>query len=285
MGEGPVALQVPGILAPAALVLGHLLGGQLQVFDAQVAAPAQAGGVHAVAVFQAHDLRIALVHVEAADPAQADGTGVGDVLQVGYRQGSVGLVVVVGLQPHQVTAPALVATQAQHGGAVEGLACSKVVGTAAIEVGPQVDLAKVDRVTLDQETIAQGDDLAATGNVHAIFTQRREQVGRAPAQVQVFDGGAAFVAQGQAGGVAIAPGGGTEQAEGPVEGAAIGQGLAAAEAVFYVAFLPGGAAGLAVAGLVEAFLAMEDAEQGFVIVIAFGDHGEFGMFLIEANND
>ncbi|MEZ7277978.1 hypothetical protein EXT42_07765 [Pseudoalteromonas sp. CO302Y] len=30
---------------------------------------------------------------------------------------------------------------------------------------------------------------------------------------------------------------------------------------------------------------LHDAEQGFVIVIAFGDHAEFGMFLIEANND
>ncbi|EJT84196.1 hypothetical protein PPS11_25120 [Pseudomonas putida S11] len=201
-------------------------------------------------MFQAHDLRVALVHVEAADPAQADGAGVGDVLQVGHRQRGVGLVVVVGLQPHQVAAPALLATKAQHGGAVEGLACGQVVGAAAVEVGAQVDLAQVHRVALDQEAVAQGHHLAAAGNVHAVFAQGREQVGRAPAQVQVFDGGAALVTQGQAGGIAVAPGGGTEQVEGAVERAAVGQGLAAAEAILDVAFLPGGAAGLAVAGQV-----------------------------------
>ncbi|MCY1439551.1 hypothetical protein D9M71_557910 [compost metagenome] len=192
------------------------------------------------------------------------------MFQVGHRQRGVGLVVVVGLQPHQIAAPALFAAQAQHGGAVEGLACGQVIGTAAVKVGAEVDLAEVHRVALDQEAVTQGHYLAAAGNVHAIFAQRREQVGRAPAQVQVLDGGAALVAQGQAGGIAIAPGSGAEQVEGAVEGAAIGQSLAAAEAVLGVALLPGGAAGLAVAGQVEAFVAVEGAEQGFEVGVEGG---------------
>ncbi|MNF15781.1 hypothetical protein D3C80_2185240 [compost metagenome] len=72
---------------------------------------------------------------------------------------------------------AVVATQAQHGGAVEGVAGGQVVGTTTIEGAIGDAIAQVRAVVVDQEAAAQADGLAACGDVHAILAQRREQIG------------------------------------------------------------------------------------------------------------
>ncbi|MNE49314.1 hypothetical protein D3C80_1438220 [compost metagenome] len=134
---------------------------------------------------------------------------------------------------------AIVATQAQHGGAVEGVTGGQVVSTATVQRTVGDAVAQVRAVVVDQKTTAQANGLAAGGNVHPILAQHREQVGRAPAEEGVFDLGGAFGAIGVAGRIAIAPGGRAHPVQAAVQRAVAGQALVTAEAILDKAFTPG----------------------------------------------
>ncbi|MNE89447.1 hypothetical protein D3C80_1868550 [compost metagenome] len=71
---------------------------------------------------------------------------------------------------------AIVATQAQHGSAVESVAGGQVVGATAVQGAIGDAIAQVRAVVVDQKTTAQANGLAARGSVHAIFAQHREQL-------------------------------------------------------------------------------------------------------------
>ncbi|MCY1418046.1 hypothetical protein D9M71_335920 [compost metagenome] len=174
-----------------------------------------------------------------------------------------GLGAVVGFEPHQVAAPAFLAAQTQYGGFVEGLACRQVVGAAPVEFAVGQAFAHVQRVAVDQETVTDHNVLATEGQVDAVTAQRAEQIGRAPAEVGVFELGGAFRTIGEAGRIAIAPGAGAEHVRRAVRGAHTAQALIEAQAVFDVALAPRRAAFIQATGQGVVFLAVENAEHGF----------------------
>ncbi|MCY1444351.1 hypothetical protein D9M71_608180 [compost metagenome] len=98
------------------------------------------------------------------------------VVQRAGGQFGLGLGAVVGFQPQQAAMQAIVATQAQHGSAVESVAGGQVVGATAVQGAIGDAIAQVRAVVVDQKTTAQANGLAARGSVHAIFAQHREQL-------------------------------------------------------------------------------------------------------------
>ncbi|MCY1349602.1 hypothetical protein D9M69_358030 [compost metagenome] len=206
-----------------------------------------------------------LVDVGGVDVGQAEGAGVGHVLQGADVHLGLGLGAVVGFQPHQVAAPAFLAAEAQHGGLVEVLARRQVVAAATVELAVGEAVAEVQGVAVDQETVADHDVLAAEGEVHAVLAEGFDQVAGAPAEVGVLDLGGALGAVGEAGGVAVAPGAGAEQGEGAVAGAGAAEALVEAQAVLDVALAPGRRPLAEGAAHGVVLLAVEDAEHGFEV--------------------
>ncbi|MNN33255.1 hypothetical protein D3C81_1470070 [compost metagenome] len=98
------------------------------------------------------------------------------------------------------------APQAQHGGLVKGFARGQVVGAAAVELAIGQAFTEVERIALDQETVADADVLATEREVDAILAEGLEQVAGAPAEVGVFDFGGALGTIAEACGIAVAPG-------------------------------------------------------------------------------
>ncbi|MCY1425146.1 hypothetical protein D9M71_409280 [compost metagenome] len=181
-----------------------------------------------------------------------------------------GLGAVVRLQPHQVAAPAFLAAEAQHGGLVEVLACRQVVAAATIELAVGDTGAEVQRIAVDQETVADHDVLPAEGDVHTVFAQCGEQVAGTPAEGGILDLGGALGAVAEAGGIAIAPGAGAEQTEGAVGGAHAAEALVEAQAVLHVALAPGRRTLAQGAARNVVLLAVEDAEHRFQIGVQVG---------------
>ncbi len=110
------------------------------------------------------------------DVGQPQGAWCGAVLQGTGGHFGIGLGAVVGLDPHQAAVYAFLAAQAQHGGLVEGMTGRQVIGAAAVELTVGHAFAQVQTIVIDDETIAEGNDLATVGQVDAVLAQRREQI-------------------------------------------------------------------------------------------------------------
>ena len=263
VGKGPAGFQVPGVFgAGVGFVLLGVFAGEEQVFHPGVACRAQAVGLHAVA-FKLQRGGVLLVDIGGVDVGQADRAGFGDVFERADVHFGLGLGAVVRFQPHQVAAPAFLATQTQHGGLVEGFARGQPVGASTVELAVGQAFAQVERVAINQEAVTDHDVLAAEGQVHAVLTEHVKQLARAPAEVGVFELGGAFRTVAEAGGIAVAPGAGTEQVRRAIRGAHTGQAFVEAQAVFDVALAPRRGTLVEAAGQRVVFLAVENAEYRF----------------------
>ncbi|MNO96631.1 hypothetical protein D3C76_883080 [compost metagenome] len=262
-GKGPAGFQVPGILGGrVGFVLLGVFAGEEQVLDPGVAGGAQAVGLHAVAL----ELRgggVLLVDVRGVDVGQADGAGLGHVLQGADVHFGHGLGAVVGFEPHQVTAPAFLAADAQHRGFIESLARGQPVGATAVELAVGQAFAQVQRIAVNQETVADYDVLAAERQVDAVSPQRREQFAGAPAEVGVLELGGAFRPVGEARGISVTPGTGAEHVRRAVSRADTRQALVEAQAVLDVALAPRRRTFVETTRQGVVFLAVENAENRF----------------------
>ena len=203
------------------------------------------------------------------------------MLQGAYIQLGLGLRAVIGLQPHQVATPALLATQAQHSGLVEGLARRQVVASPAVEFTIVQALADVQCITVDQEAIADHDVLSAEGNIHAVLSEHLEEIARTPAEIGILDLRGALGAIGEARRITVAPARRAEQGEGAITTAHVAQPLIETQTILDVAFAPGRAAFLQATTRRVVLTAMKNAECAFeaalqvrvVIGIEFGCSG------------
>ncbi|MCY1378060.1 hypothetical protein D9M69_656640 [compost metagenome] len=89
---------------------------------------------------------------------------------------------------------------------VERLACRKVVSAPPVEIFSEVDVAEIERVALDEEAITDDDFLSTSRDIDAVFTEHREQVSGAPAQVCIFDVGTSLCTLGEPACIPITPG-------------------------------------------------------------------------------
>src|SRR3989338_644484 len=239
IGGGPACFQIPGVLVAALItILPCILARQRQALHASIARRAQAVGLHAFAL----ELRrrgVLLVDVTGADVGEPHRADIGHMLQSADIQLGLGLGTIIGFQPHKVAAPALLTAQTQHCGLVERLARGQVVGAATIEFAISQAIADVQRIAVDQETVADHNVLPTEGEIHAVLAERLEQFDRTPTEVGIFDLGGAFRAIGKAGGIAIAPGCRAQQREGAVAATDSPQPLVKTQTILEIALAPG----------------------------------------------
>ncbi|MNH10387.1 hypothetical protein D3C79_698650 [compost metagenome] len=150
------------------------------------------------------------------------------------------------------------------------MAGGQVIGATAIELAIGRAFAEIQAVVVDDEAIAEGDDLAAERQVQTIVTQGRDQLARAPAGEGFVELGGAFAAIADAGGIAVAPGGRADQVGGAVDRAQLAQALVGAEAIFDEALAPGRAAAGAVVVLAAVEQAIHGEEVGIQVSIVIG---------------
>jgi hypothetical protein len=121
------------------------------------------------------------------------------MLQVDPGHLDTGLGRVVGFEPEQIAAQSILAADAQYRGLVKRLACRQPVGTATVGADARHDavqaLTHVQGIAIEDEAIADGDVLAAEGELDPIV---------AVTGVKVFDIGVALIAVGQARRIAVA---------------------------------------------------------------------------------
>ncbi|MNY53855.1 hypothetical protein D3C86_1896530 [compost metagenome] len=106
---------------------------------------------------------------------QAQSTRFRCVLQGSSSHFGVGLGAIVGLDPHHAAVYSVLASQAHNGSLIECMASSQVIGPSAIELAVGRSLAKIQAVVVDDETVAQRNDLASKGQVNAILAQNRKE--------------------------------------------------------------------------------------------------------------
>jgi hypothetical protein len=69
----------------------------------------------------------------------------------------------------------VLAPQTNNGSLIECMASSLVISASAIELAVGGPLAKIQAVVVDDETVAQRNDLAAERQVNAILSQDRKK--------------------------------------------------------------------------------------------------------------
>ncbi|MNP28783.1 hypothetical protein D3C76_1217750 [compost metagenome] len=180
------------------------------------------------------------------DIGQPQGARRGGVFQGASGHFGVGLGAVVGFDPHQAAMHAFLAAQAHDSGFVEGMPGGQVIGAAAVELAIGHALAQVQAIVVDDETVPQGDHLAAVGQVDTVLAQCREQIPRTPAGKGFIELGGAFGAVAQAGCVAITPSAGADQVGRPVDTAQAAECLVDTQAILDETFAPARTAGGAV---------------------------------------